>query len=139
MATPVETATPAAALDFARATQEHITSLPSAQPAATDQAAAIPSTRLADFGHALLDNIDKIARFDQSLPGSAAAPSDAPAVNAGFAPVAGIPPQPNAAHQDMQQAIAQLDHAYLFAVQTTLASHGSTETTKIFNTLMKGQ
>lgn len=35
--------------------------------------------------------------------------------------------------------IAQMEHAYVFAIEATLASRGSTEATKIFNTLLKGQ
>lgn len=36
-------------------------------------------------------------------------------------------------------AMGQLQGAYTFAIQTTLASRGSTESTKVFNTLLKGQ
>lgn len=36
-------------------------------------------------------------------------------------------------------AVSQLQAVYTFAIETTLASRGSTETTKIFNTLLKGQ
>ena len=34
---------------------------------------------------------------------------------------------------------SQMKGAYTFAIETTLLSHGSTESTKIFNTLLKGQ
>jgi len=40
---------------------------------------------------------------------------------------------------DMQGAVSQIEHAYSFAIETTMASRGSTESTKIFNTLLKGQ
>lgn len=36
-------------------------------------------------------------------------------------------------------AMTQLQGVYAFAIETTLASRGSTESTKIFNTLLKGQ
>ena len=36
-------------------------------------------------------------------------------------------------------AVAQMERAYMFAIETTMASRGSTETTKICNTLLKGQ
>jgi hypothetical protein len=31
-----------------------------------------------------------------------------------------------------------MDQTYAFAIKATLASHGSSEATKIFNTLLKG-
>ncbi len=52
------------------------------------------------------------------------------------------PATPGAAgsdHADMDRAVAQIEHAYTFAIETTMASRGSTESTKIFNTLLKGQ
>lgn len=39
----------------------------------------------------------------------------------------------------MDGAIAQIERAYMFAIETTMVSRGSTESTKIFNTLLKGQ
>ena len=36
-------------------------------------------------------------------------------------------------------AVKQMEHAYMVAIETTMASRGSTESTKIFNTLLKGQ
>ncbi|WP_407158259.1 hypothetical protein [Bradyrhizobium sp. STM 3557] len=36
-------------------------------------------------------------------------------------------------------AIAQMDRAYTFAIEATMASRGPTEVTKILNTLLKGQ
>ena len=38
-----------------------------------------------------------------------------------------------------QQAVAEMDRVYMFAIETMLASRGSTETTKIFNVLLRGQ
>jgi hypothetical protein len=39
----------------------------------------------------------------------------------------------------MAEAVSRMERAYMFAIETTMASRGSTETTKIFNTLLKGQ
>lgn len=39
----------------------------------------------------------------------------------------------------MGDMVNQLQGVYAFAIQTTLASRGSTESTKVFNTLLKGQ
>ncbi len=39
----------------------------------------------------------------------------------------------------MADAVAQMERAYMLAIETTMASRGSTEATKIFNTLLKGQ
>ncbi len=41
--------------------------------------------------------------------------------------------------QVVGDAMQSMQGAYAFAIETTMASRGSTETTKIFNTLLKGQ
>jgi len=43
------------------------------------------------------------------------------------------------AQDQIDEAVAQIERAYMFAVETTMASRGSTESTKILNTLLKGQ
>ena len=50
-------------------------------------------------------------------------------------------PLPRAAvdNDAMNGAVAAMEHAYFFAIETSIASRGSTEMTKIFNTLLKGQ
>lgn len=51
-------------------------------------------------------------------------------------------PTPHTASLDpamMNDAVARMERAYMFAIETTMASRGSTESTKIFNTLLKGQ
>ena len=49
-------------------------------------------------------------------------------------------PAPMDAHKaEIDSAMTQMHSAYMFAIETTMASHGSTESTKIFNTLLKGQ
>jgi hypothetical protein len=40
--------------------------------------------------------------------------------------------------KDFEESIAQMDQTYAFAIKATLASHGSSEATKIFNTLLNG-
>ena len=49
------------------------------------------------------------------------------------------PAQATLDKDEMNGAVAKMEHAYLFAIETMMASRGSTETTKIFNTLLKGQ
>ncbi len=39
----------------------------------------------------------------------------------------------------LSDAMAQMQRAYIFATETMLAVRGSTEATKVFNTLLKGQ
>ena len=41
--------------------------------------------------------------------------------------------------QVVGKALESMQGAYALAIETTMASRGSTETTKIFNTLLKGQ
>jgi hypothetical protein len=48
-------------------------------------------------------------------------------------------PASTAAKDQMDQAVAQMERAYMLAIETTMISRGSTEATKIFNTLLKGQ
>lgn len=40
---------------------------------------------------------------------------------------------------EISQSLDRMERAYMFAIETTMASRGSTEATKIFNTLLKGQ
>ena len=42
-------------------------------------------------------------------------------------------------HETIENSIGGMQNAYAFAIETTMASRGSTETTKVFNTLLKGQ
>ena len=46
---------------------------------------------------------------------------------------------PSSLTKSMADAVAGMQGAYAFAIETTLASRGSTELTKVFNTLLKGQ
>jgi hypothetical protein len=56
------------------------------------------------------------------------------------APPAERPAGPEVNSKDATaNAVAQMERAYMIAIETTMASRGSTEATKIFNTLLKGQ
>ena len=67
------------------------------------------------------------------MPGGTASPAAA-------APPDGAGPGGAASSRDaMAAAVSQMERAYMFAIETTMASRGSTESTKIFNTLLKGQ
>jgi hypothetical protein len=39
----------------------------------------------------------------------------------------------------MDGAVDKMERAYVFAIEATMASHGATEATQIFNALLKGQ
>ncbi len=108
--------------EFARAAAQ---STP-VQGAPMDMPAAMPQP--ADgIGGTLMRQVEQMTRHMSGLQdGMAPRPSAAPGT-AGFD------------HADMDKAVAQIEHAYTFAIETTMASRGSTESTKIFNTLLKGQ
>jgi len=59
-----------------------------------------------------------------------------PAATQPIAPSASVSPSLTSS---MADAVASMQGAYVFAIETTLASRGSTELTKVFNTLLKGQ
>ena len=40
---------------------------------------------------------------------------------------------------EISQSLDRMERAYMYAIEATMASRGSTEATKIFNTLLKGQ
>ncbi len=82
----------------------------------------------------LMRQLDQITHHLGMLHGGAAAPTGSGQV---ASPAAAN--TPDAVHAGMDTALAQMEHAYSFAIETTMASHGSTESTKIFNTLLKGQ
>ena len=65
------------------------------------------------------------------------APDSAPPTGQGTD--AGSPAPMDAHKPEIDGVITQMHTAYMFAIETTMASHGSTESTKIFNTLLKGQ
>lgn len=91
-----------------------------------------PSTGGDDLSARLAAQANQLSAHLQSL-GPSPASADTSA-----APAAGSHPLADARTQ-MGDAVAQIERAYMFAIETTMASRGSTETTKIFNTLLKGQ
>lgn len=67
-----------------------------------------------------------------AMPGATASPAAA-------APAGAEPGAVASGRDAMSAAVSQMERAYMFAIETTMASRGSTESTKIFNTLLKGQ
>lgn len=88
-----------------------------AQAVSADVRLPAPSTATA-LGQDLSQRMQSLSDYLQGWQGAAAAPG-----------TAGAAPDP----------VEQLHAAFTFAIQTMLASRGSTEATKIFNTLLKGQ
>lgn len=104
------------------------------------QAALPPSTE--GIGSGLAHQMEQLTRHLGSLQGQSgphmmAQPGDGPAMQS--RPGAAMPNATGFDRADMNGAVAQIEHAYMFAIETTMASRGSTESTKIFNTLLKGQ
>ncbi len=85
------------------------------------------------LGASLAHQVDQLAHHLASFTGDAGpAASGSNAAPAGKAPATLTPAETGG-------AVAQMEQAYMFAIETTMASRGSTESTKIFNTLLKGQ
>jgi hypothetical protein len=93
---------------------------------------AAPSAGSDNLSARLAAQANQLSAHLQAL-GPSAAQGDATAAHA-----AGSHPLADA-RSTMGDAVAQIERAYMFAIETTMASRGSTETTKIFNTLLKGQ
>ncbi len=86
------------------------------------------AAELAKEANAFTNHVQSASKgLDVAKPGL-----DQPQTGAGKADMPGM-------KASMDQSIASMHNAYMFAIETTLASKGSTETTKIFNTLLKGQ
>ena len=103
-----------------------------AQTQPVDVQSSLPSSS-DGIGGTLVHQVEQMARHLSSLASSVPAPA-----NAGPGGVAGAKP-PGMDRADTSAAVAQIERAYMFAIETTMASRGSTESTKIFNTLLKGQ
>lgn len=71
----------------------------------------------------------RLAGWQKAHAAAASLPAAAPG------PSGGVPSLTRA----MEDAVAGMQGAYVFAIEATLASHGSTEMSKVFNTLLKGQ
>ena len=114
-ATALQQPTSGQAQDFARAVATPM-DVQAARPAAGGGLVE----RIAQQASALAQHVQSPLATPASARGDAAAPS-------GKA-------------EDISAAmISQMEHAYMVAIETTLASRGSTESTKVFNTLLKGQ
>ena len=50
-----------------------------------------------------------------------------------------LPQHPEPSADPIADSLKTMERAYIFAIEATMASRGSTEATKIFNTLLKGQ
>lgn len=109
-AAPVETAAPAHAVSF------------------TQEVRAVQPSSAQALGR---DMADRLQGLSDRLRGWSTPAGVSPADKAG-SPAQISPLQAG-------DAVSQLQAVYTFAIETTLASRGSTETTKIFNTLLKGQ
>ncbi|WP_131115249.1 hypothetical protein [Lichenihabitans psoromatis] len=114
------------AADFAEAAGRTAHEVPAAAPSSTDSLA----TRLAHQADAMASRLKIPEGFGQ------AAKTTQPE-----APVAANDSMhtPGFDKENMTAAVSQMERAYMFAIETTMASRGSTESTKIFNTLLKGQ
>lgn len=110
----------AAATDFADAARAG---------AAPAEVLALPPVRVEAWGGPLVHRLET-AMAHMKMP---------EAGTGGRTPEAGGSPRATLDTAAMDAAVAQMERAYMFAVETTMASRGSTETTKIFNTLLKGQ
>lgn len=120
MAQPAPQPSAAAAADFADAARA------AASPA---EVLALPPMRAETWGGPLVHRLET-AMAHMKMP---------EAGTGGRTPDAAGPLPTTFDKQTMDAAVAQMERAYMFAVETTMASRGSTETTKIFNTLLKGQ
>lgn len=118
MATPPAPPSAAQASDFARATLDAtVREVPASLPPVSGSWAG------------------RILHQVETLAGHLAMPGEPAAAMPG---VAG--PGDAVSNRDaMSAAVSQMERAYMFAIETTMASRGSTESTKIFNTLLKGQ
>ena len=111
--------------DFARAASAGLADIQSSLPPSMD-----------GIGAGLVDKIEQMAKSLSSLSGLAPA-SPGAGSPAASAPATGVSQALN--RTETSAAVAQIERAYMFAIETTMASRGSTESTKIFNTLLKGQ
>lgn len=120
MAQPAPQPSAAEAADFANAARAG---------AAPAEVMALPPARAEAWGGSLVHRLEA-AMAHMKMP---------EAGTGGLTPeTAG--PAPTTLNRDAASAaVAQMERAYMFAIETTMASRGSTETTKIFNTLLKGQ
>ena len=124
--------------------QDHAEFIRAAGGATLPEVQAEAPSQEGGIGSRLMQQMEQLTRRLGGLQGGTApqgvqAGSPAPAAPA---PAGQDPSAPQAAGFDragMNDAVAQIERAYMFAIETTMVSRGSTESTKIFNTLLKGQ
>ncbi len=121
MASPPAAPSAAQASDFARA----------ALDAPVRETAASRPPVSGGWANRILHQVETLAGH-LARPGDTASPA---AATPGGAETGGAASSRDA----MAAAVSQMERAYMFAIETTMASRGSTESTKIFNTLLKGQ
>lgn len=108
--------------DFARAA-----SLP-----APEQVQALTPSNQPDLSQTVAQGFDGFVQRVQASQQSFGTGSPLTATSPSAEPVSSV-------QETIERSIGGMQHAYAFAIETTMASRGSTETTKIFNTLLKGQ
>lgn len=122
------TATPSVANAGASAGAPAATAAPAHAASFTQEVRAVQPSSAQALGR---DMADRLQGLSDRLRGWSTPAAANPAEKSGGA-------SPSSALQ-AGDAVSQLQAVYTFAIETTLASRGSTETTKIFNTLLKGQ
>ena len=125
---PPQPPTAAQSGDFARAAAASIPDVP----------AALPSTQ-EGLGGRIERQANALAVHLNTLTHTKQAPDSAPTPGAEPRQKAVADHKEGMDKEKIDLAVSQMERAYIFAIETSLASRGSTETTKIFNTLLKGQ
>ena len=98
---------------------------------APEQMQAVPPASEPDLGQTLAQDFDGfVQRVHASQQAFGTDPSR---------PTASPAERGSGVRETIEQSIGGMQTAYAFAIETTMASRGSTETTKVFNTLLKGQ
>jgi|ERR1700730_6283911 hypothetical protein len=119
---PLQRPSNAQAAEFSRATQD----------AAVREVNAAPVASPSEWGAGVAHQVDNLASHLKGF-------------NAGHKSLdfAAAPERPHTTAEDSKEeltgAVSQMERAYMFAIEATMASRGSTEATKILNTLLKGQ
>ncbi len=123
--------------------QIHLPVEPMQQPSAAQAAdfshaaaMAVPNDMRAALPSASNGLVDRIAHEAETLAARLKVPDE---TTRSAEAATGEAPQAGLDKGTMASAVSQMERAYMFAIETTMASRGSTESTKIFNTLLKGQ
>ena len=102
--------------------------------AAVQEVQAAPAADAATLGSQIASGVEalsqRLAGWQKTHAAAASPLAATPGPSGGGAP---------SLTKAMEDAVAGMQGAYVFAIEATLASHGSTEMSKVFNTLLKGQ